>query len=103
MRKIDAGRHRGVWRGTQKQELRDAEPQDVMDDEGARRQRRVEAIGDQRVDLAEPAQDGSDQQAGEGAVAYLQSRHCRVVFDRVIERPFAAENHPDQIEGDLAG
>ena len=101
LRQIDAGRDRGMRRRAQEQQLRDAEPQHVVDDRGARRQRRVEAIADQRVDLAEPAQHGGDEQPGEGAVAHRQIADHRMVLDRVVERPLAAQHRADQVEGHL--
>ncbi len=99
---VDAGGDRGMRRRPQEQELGDAEPQDVVNGCGARRQRGVEAIGDQRIDLAEPAQHRRHQQPGEGTVARRQLRHHRVVLDRVVERPLAAQHRPDQLEGDVA-
>ena len=101
MRQIDAGRDRRVRRRAQEQQLRDAEPQHIVDDRGARRQRRVEALADQRVDLPEPAQHRRDEQPREGAVAHRQLAHHGMVLDRVIERPLAAQHRADQIESHL--
>ena len=53
---------------------------------------------DQRVDLAEPPQRGSDEQAGEGTVSPRQLVHRHVLVDCVVERPFTAEYRADQIE-----
>ena len=103
MREIDACRHRGMRRRAQKQELRDADPQHVVDDRGARRQRGVKAVGDQRVDLAEPAQHRRHQQPRKGAVADRQGRHRGVVFDRVVEGAFPPQHRADQVERDLTG
>ena len=103
MGEIDAGRHGGVRRGAQEQQLGDAESQDVVDKGRAGRQRRIQAIGDQRVDLAEPAQHRRHQQPGKGAVAHRQLGHRRIVFDGVVERPLAAQDGADQVEGYLAG
>jgi hypothetical protein len=60
-------------------------------------------MGDQRVDLAEAAQHGGDEQPGEGAVACRQRRHVDIVLDRVVERTFPPKNGTDQIDGDAAG
>src|SRR5277367_2694762 len=61
--KVDAGRYRRVrWR-SEEQELSGAKPQYVVDCGGARRQRSAETQRDQRIDLAEPPQCGSDEQA----------------------------------------
>ena len=95
---IDAGCNRGVGRGAQKQELGDPEPQYVMHSGRSGRQWRAEAIGDQHIDLAEPAQHGCDQQARESAVPPGQVAHRRIVVDRVVERPLAAENRGNQVE-----
>ena len=90
MGKIDTGRDRGMGRRPQKQELGDAEPQDVVNDGRARRQRRVETVADQRIDLAEPTQHRRDQQPGEGTVARRELGHRRVIFDGIVERSLAA-------------
>lgn len=98
---VDAGGDRGMRRRPQKQELSDTEPQDVLDDRGARRQRRVKAFGDQRIDLAKPAQHGRHQKPGKGTVARRQFGHPRMFVDRIVERPIAVQNRPDQVESDL--
>ena len=101
MREIDAGRDGRVRRRAQEQQLRDTEPQHVVDDRGARRQGGVEALADQHVDSPEPTQQGRDEQAGKGAVAHRQLAHHRVILDRVVERPLAAQHRADQVESHL--
>ena len=103
MRKIDAGRDRGMRRRAQEHQLGNAEPQYVLHDCRARRERRVQAIGDQRIDLAEPAQYRRDQQPRKSAVAHRQDRHVRIVFDGVVEGAFSAEHRAQKIERDLPG
>ncbi len=100
---VDSGRHRGVGRGAQEQQLRDAEAQHVVHDGRPRRQRRIEAMGDQRIDLAETAQHRGDQQPGEGAVARRQRRHIDIVLDGVVERTLPSKDGTDQIDGHAAG
>ena len=100
---VDAGRHRGMRRSAQEQQLGDAEAQDVLYHRRPRRQGRVEAIGDQRIDLAEPAQYRRDQQPRKSAVAHRQDRHVRIVFDGVVEGAFSAEHRAQKIERDLPG
>jgi len=82
--------------------LRDAETQDVLHDCRAGRQRHIETIGDQSVDLAEPAQHRCNQETCKGAVAAGKLMHCGAVFDRIIEGPLAAEHRTDQVERNMA-
>ena len=89
-------------RRAQKQELRDPEPQYVMHRRRSGRQWGAEAIGDQHVDLTEPAQHRCDQQAREGAVPPGELVHRRIVVDRVIEWPLATEDRSDQVERNFA-
>ena len=103
MGEVDAGRHGGMRRRAQELQLGDAEPEDVLDDRRARGQRGIQAVGDQRIDLTEPAQYRGDQQPAKGAVADRQRRHVGIVFDRVVEGPFAAEHRAQEIERDLPG
>ena len=95
---VDAGRDRRVRWGAQKQKLGDTEPQYVVHGRRPRRQRHVETIGDQRIDLAEAPQHCRHQQARERTIAARQFAHRRIVFDRVVERPLAAEHRTDQVE-----
>jgi hypothetical protein len=87
-----------MGRRPEEKELRDSEAQHVVHHRGARRQGRVEAMRDEGVDLAEPAQHRRDEEAREGAVTGRQSCHLGVVFDRVVERPSAAQNRANQID-----
>ena len=100
---IDAGRDRGVRRRMEKQKLGDPQPQDIVNAGDTRRQRAGKAAGDQIVDLAEPAQHSRDQQPRKGAVALRQLRHRRIVVDRLVERPLAAEHRADQVDSNMAG
>ena len=59
---VDAGRHCGMRRSAQEQQLGDAKPQDVLYHRRPRCQGRIEAIGDQRIDLAEPAKPAAKEQ-----------------------------------------
>ena len=90
-------------RRAQELQLGDAEPEDVLHDRGAGRQRSVQAFGNQRIDLAEPPQHRRDQQPGEGSVARRQHGHVGIVFDRVVEGPFTPEDRAEEIERDLPG
>ena len=103
MRQIDTRRHRRVRRGAQKQQLRDAETQDVMNRRRTRRQRGAEARRNQRIDLTEPSQRGRDEQAGECPVSSRQQLHCRIVVDRVVERALAAEHRTEELERNISG
>ena len=66
---VDAGRHRRVRRGTQKQELSGAQAQNVLHQGRPGGQGEIETIRDQRIDLTEPPQHRRDQETSESAVA----------------------------------
>src|SRR6185312_4564264 len=52
--------------------------------------------------LAEPAQDGGNKKAGEGAVSYRQLAHVGAVFYGVVQRTLAPQHRSEQIERHLA-
>ncbi len=59
-------------------------------------------MGDERVDLAEPAQHRRHQEAGKSAVARRQRRHVGAFLDGVVERPLVPQHGADQLGGDTA-
>ena len=89
---------RGVRRRVEEQELAGAEPEDQPHDARLGRQRLGQAVVDRRVDLAQTAQRGGDQQPREGAVARIQPRQPGMVGDRVVERPALRQHGIEQIE-----
>ena len=89
-------------RSAQEQQLCDTEPQDVLHEGRAGRQRHIEAVGNQGVYLTEPAQHRRNQKTRKCAVATGQLMHRCALFDRIVERSLAAEHRPDQIERDMA-
>ncbi len=97
-REIDGGGDGGVRRRAQEEQLRDTEPQHVMHHRSPRRQRGIEAMGDQRVDLAQAAQNGRHQQPRKGAIPCRQPGHLGIVLDGVIERPLASEHDANEID-----
>ncbi len=95
---IDGGRDGGVRRGAQEEKLRNAEAQHVVNHGGTRRQRRIEAVRDQGIDLAQSAQHRGDQQPREGAVPRRQGGHVGIVFDGVVEGPLAPQDGADEVD-----
>ena len=92
--------HRGVRRGVEEQELRGAEPEQVVhaDGLGARTHEPVE----QSVDLAEPAQHGGDQQAGERPVPRVEKGKRRVPGERLVQRARLAQHPVEHVQRDQA-
>ena len=68
-RDCDGGRHGGVGGGAEEQKLCGTQAQGVADH---LRRRAFDELRQHRVDLAEAAQRGGDEQAHEGAVARMQ-------------------------------
>ena len=97
----DGGIDGGMGRCVEEDELSGAEPQDV-EHSGPDRVGFRQRLGDQRVDLAEPAQHGGDHQPHEAAVARFKRVKPLVRFERVIERDLLAQHRFEQVEGGAA-
>ncbi len=95
---LDRGCHRGMRRRAEKQQLRQAEAQQILGRRGARRQRPLETMRDEGVDLAEAPQHRRDQETREGAVARLQLVHAGMLVDGFVEGQLLVEHRADQVE-----
>jgi len=67
-RRIDGG----VCRGAEEEELRGAQPQDLMAEGVGALQRPLDQQTQNRVDLAQASQGGGEQEADEGSVAWTE-------------------------------
>ena len=74
------------WR-VEKQDLADTKPKGVARRGGRARQRTVETVVDDRVDLTQPAERGRDQIACERPVACFEPREPLVRVQNLVERP----------------
>ena len=92
-----------MGRRFQEHQLADAEAQEVAHGPGLPRQRFFQAMIDEGIDLAQAAQRGGHQVAGEGPVAIAQEGESAMVLDGHVEGPLAVEDRLDQIEGDGTG
>jgi hypothetical protein len=82
--------------------LRRAEQQDCLNAWGVRRKSLFEETAQQMTQRAEPAQDGSGQSAGQGAVAIGQSGQARVCIlagEELVERYTPPQNPVEKIGG----
>ena len=102
-RQRDAGVDGRVRRRFEEQKLAHTEAQDVLHRPCLGGQRAVQAVIDEGVDLAQAAQRRGHQVAGQGTVAGVQPCQPRMVVDRLVQRPLAAENGAEKIEGKGAG
>ena len=87
-------------RRLQEQQLRDAEPEQVV--HADRLRARAHQPVEQNVDLAEPAQHGGHQQAGERPVAALKAGKGRVPGERLLERTPFAQHPVEHVQRDQA-
>jgi hypothetical protein len=58
---------------------------------------------DQRVDLAEAAEDGGDKQPRKSTIPRRKTDDVRIVVDRIVKRTLPPENRPDEIDRYAAG
>ncbi len=93
----------GVRRCLEKQQLRHAEPERVAGDERLVRQRMLQAMGDDGIDLAETAQRGRDQQPGETEIRRRERLHARRGLQRLVQRLEASENAAEDVSGQATG
>ena len=94
-RRIDGG----VGGAVEEDQLGDAQPQDILGERRLGRQRGRQAMGDQSVDLTQPAQRRRHQQASEGPVAFLQPAG----IEGVVQRQMAAQHLDQSLERRGAG
>src|SRR5579875_1624465 len=102
MGELDGLADGGVGRCAEKEQLGDAEPQQIARRARFPRQGPAEAMSKKSIDLAEAAQRHGCQGVDEGAVARLEARQLIMAVEQLVERAAALENLAEQVEGDGA-
>lgn len=95
---LDRLAHRGMGRDLEEEELGRPQAQEMARGRRLGRERAGEAMGDERVDLAQAAQRGRHHEMDEGAVARLESCEAAIALEYLGESAPLVEHLAQKLE-----